>query len=292
MILSEDQILTFLSDGVLVVENALSAVELNECINGLNATLARHHVDVNNLETSGQFLRQLSSTNGSGGVLDIAYYDDWKVHNISCNPNLFSMTKQLWKAAYSPSSPIDTDTSSVYLETRNQCKFHPYGDFDCENGYLYIDRIGYRLPSALAENLGECGVGNNKGNGKKRKSVSIQRSLTPHLDCCPETFFSTEGKKKWRPIQCFVSLVDTTEPNQGGFEAAKGFHLHFAEWAKHRPPSTYLKKGKSNQYDVVEVPAVCVGEYTHIRPKEDAVVMKMIEHISVKAGAAVFWDER
>ena len=35
-----------------------------------------------------------------------------------------------------------------------------------------------------------------------------------------------------------------------------------------------------------------MGEYTHIRPKEDVDIMKRIKHIPVKAGSAVFWDNR
>jgi hypothetical protein len=212
MTLSEDQISTFLNDGVLVVENVLSSLELNDCINGLNETLAQHHVDVNDLESSGRFLRSLSSTNGSGGVLDIAYYDDWKIRNISTNPSLLAITQQLWKAAYLPIQPNENQcTAEKYW------KFHPYGNFDCDKGYLYIDRIGYRLPTELAEKLGASDsmeAGDNKSRAKKRKSVAIQRSLTPHLDCCPETFFSTHGKKKWRPMLHFISGYNRTKPRR------------------------------------------------------------------------------
>ena len=38
--------------------------------------------------------------------------------------------------------------------------------------------------------------------------------------------------------------------------------------------------------------SLCVGEYTHIRPKEDAEVMKQVKHIPVAAGSVVFWDNR
>lgn len=40
------------------------------------------------------------------------------------------------------------------------------------------------------------------------------------------------------------------------------------------------------------VKAPCIGEYTHIRPKEDEDIMKQIQHISVPQGSVVFWDTR
>jgi hypothetical protein len=139
---------------------------------------------------------------------------------------------------------------------------------------MYIDRIGYRISTAMAERLGSS-------TGKEsKKAKPIQRSLTPHLDCCPDNFFS-QTASKWRPIQCFVSLTDNLEPNTGGFEAALGFHKTFHKWIR---PSSAGKK--------VSFPAPCIGEYTHIRPKEDGDVMALIQHIPVRAGSAVFWDNR
>ena len=41
-----------------------------------------------------------------------------------------------------------------------------------------------------------------------------------------------------------------------------------------------------------EPPSLCVGEYTHIRPREDEKAMQRVKHIPVKAGSAVFWDNR
>jgi hypothetical protein len=42
----------------------------------------------------------------------------------------------------------------------------------------------------------------------------------------------------------------------------------------------------------VSFSAPCVGEYTHMRPKEDRDIMDRIEHIPVRTGSAVFWDNR
>ncbi len=198
----------------------------------------------------------------------------------------------------------------------NYYKYHPYGQFDLSKGYIYIDRIGYRLPTKLAQEVGEAEERKRQQKSQeesasmnanvktattkskkasKRKNVTIQRSLTPHLDCCPDTYYSTSGKSKWRPIQCFVSLTDNLEPNTGGFEAAPGFHRSFHQWINERKnaPSRIVKRDKkSGAKSFINVPAPCIGEYTHIRPKEDENVMKLVQHIPVRAGSVVFWDNR
>jgi hypothetical protein len=263
-LLSPEQIATFLRDGVLVVEHMLSEDELITAQQGLADTLAAHGVDCEDLTTTGQALGHLSSTHGSGGVLDL-FYDQWKLE-VATHPNLFHCTTQLWKEAYCHKGEGLDDLPDPLF------KWHPNGAFDPNRGYAYVDRIGYRIPTSLAQTLGH------------KKNKPLQRSLTPHLDCCPETYLDTSIKSsKWRPIQCFVSLTENMEPSTGGFEAAKGFHLEFANW--NRPP-TVRANGLST------IPAPCFGEYTHIRPKEDADVFQRIQHIAVPAGSAVFWDNR
>ncbi|GAX24710.1 hypothetical protein FisN_4Hh268 [Fistulifera solaris] len=269
-VLSEEQIATFLNQGILVVPNVLSQEEVTEALSGLYETLASHGVEAHNLEETGKHLQQLSSTGGSGGVLDL-FYAEWKF-KISTNSKLFHLTSQLWKAAY-----CYQGETKEQLHTE-QFKWHPYGAFNPTQGYAYIDRVGYRIPTRLAERLGTI--------SKKNKHIPIQRSLTPHLDCCPENPFPMNSK--WRPIQCFVSLTDNTEPNTGGFEAAPGFHREFATWAAHRPPTLVTRKGG----ETLALPAPCVGEYTHIRPREDAAVLQRVQHIPVTAGSAVLWDNR
>jgi hypothetical protein len=251
--LTKQQIGTYLDDGVLVVENVLSSEGLQLARDGLQETLRRYGVRIEEDPTSAKHLVALSSTNGSGGVLDL-FYEPWKF-KVSLHPKLFAITSQLWEAAYlvHPIGPIP----------------RPHGSFDVTKGYMYLDRIGYRLPTVLARTAGS----------QKRP---IQRSLTPHLDCCPETFYDVGKAAKWRPIQCFVSLSDTLLPDHGGFEAVKGFHREFHTWKHQR--GVY-----SNN---VDNPPSCIGEYTHIRPKEDKAIMDRVEHIPVSAGSAVFWDQR
>ena len=289
--LNQSQVEKYLEDGVLVVDNVLSEGELEEAKKGLTESLRLRGVesfDVNDAESALAF-QKLSSTNGSGGVLDI-FHDDWKLQLIATHPRLFSITQQLWKAAHGCGG-----NTKESLPDNQRFQWHPYGEVDFESkGYCYIDRIGYRLPTELAQEWGDRIHKRNTNTDsatvtskKKRKLRSIQRSLTPHLDCCPDTMY--ENTNKWRPIQCFVSLTDNLQANTGGFEAVLGgFHRNFDEWARNRNIESSSDTSKS----AAGPPAPCLGEYTHIRPKEDMEVMKRVCHIPVKARSAVFWDNR
>jgi hypothetical protein len=302
-ILTPSQIETYLQDGVLVVDTIFTKDEIEAAIHGLHHTLSHEYsIDVNNLLETGYHLTSLSSTNGSGGVLDV-FYSDFKLA-VGSNKRLFQATTELWKAAYhhdketlSASTPNDDD----------YYKYHPYGPFDCNKGYMYIDRIGYRLPSQLSidiatrmeqqqlrilhTTLPKSSSSSSYGHMKsKKRKGGIQRCLTPHLDCCPDTFYTAERKSKWRPIQCFVSLTDNLEPNTGGFEAALGFHRLFDTWAKHR--DTTSNSNSTSSITNRHHHHLCVGEYTHIRPKEDEEVMKAVQHVPVRKGSVVFFDNR
>lgn len=259
-----------------MVDNILTAAEVEAANEGLAQTLAEHGVDTRDLSSTGHALEALSSTNGSGGVLDL-FYPEWKMQ-VASNPRLFNATCQLWEAAY-----CHNGETLEELDDTSRWKWHPYGPFDCKQGYMYIDRIGYRIPTELSKQLGA------RHSSSRKKQKPIQRSLTPHLDCCPDDFFSATASK-WRPIQCFVSLTDNLEPNTGGFEAAPGFHIEFHNW--NRPNSTFVKKTCDGGRQEHSVPAPCIGEYTHIRPKEDSEILERIQHVPVRGGSAVFWENR
>ena len=152
----------------------------------------------------------------------------------------------------------------------------------------YIDRIGFRIPTDLATRIGNEVTkqsANENTSKKSSRSRPIQRSLTPHFDCCPETYDDATNKSKWRPIQCFVSLTENLHPNTGGFEAVPGFHREFREWTKNG-------RRHIDEDDRQDHPRPCVGEYTHINPTHDRKILDRIQHIPVKAGCAVFWDNR
>ena len=98
--LSQEQIGEYLKNGVLVVDDMLNELELKEAKNGMIQSLKKRGVnsfDVKDEESARAF-EKLSSTNGSGGVLDI-FFDPWKL-KIATHPKLFAATQQLWKAVY------------------------------------------------------------------------------------------------------------------------------------------------------------------------------------------------
>lgn len=105
------------------------------------------------------------------------------------------------------------------------------------------------------------------------------------MDCCPASFFEPlQGGKlvsKWRPLQCFIALTDTNEPEQGGFEAAKGFHNKFEAWAA----ESSIREGGTGH-------AACVGEFTPIRPREDSDILASFAHVPCCAGDLVVWDNK
>lgn len=298
--LTQEQIETFQNDGIIVIPNILTPQQIQTSLEKLQKTLLQYGVDTNDLQATGHNLVQLSSTNGSGGVLDL-FYPGFRL-DIATNESLFQATCELWEASFhhkknecdsngsGEGGNDDHESGNDNMKNNDEeWMYHPFGDFDCDKGYAYIDRIGYRLPTTMSEQIGQSIQQQQIEQGlkvkKKKKSRSaIQRSLTPHLDCCPDTIHSIEQKSKWRPIQCFVSLTDNLQPNTGGFEAVRGgFHKEFNSWASTRP-NTIMKN--------TEISPPCIGEYTHMRPKEDAEVFSRVEHIPVTAGSAVLWDNR
>lgn len=290
---------------------------------------------------------------------------------IATNEALFRMTCQLWKEAYCHSGEtledlrgdVDTDAAvdsgggdgdvlNGIREVDESFKWHPYGAFDCDKGYMvgvrlsmygvplhfrisisvlisnnsaggciatsqyyasqqqYIDRIGFRIPTQLAESIGKDLARNkdvtiksappkaDKATLPERKRTSkpraIQRSLTPHFDCCPENYHDASSKNKWRPIQCFVSLTDNLQPNTGGFEAAPGFHREFWSWAENGrrldinatvAGGVNDEKALRRSQDQTCHPRPCVGEYTHLSPSHDRELLRRVQHIPVKAGS-------
>lgn len=93
-ILTGEQVKTFQKDGILVVDNILTDYEVRVATEGLRQTLLRFNVDTNNLTETAHHLRDLSSTGGSGGVLDL-FYPPFKM-DIACNEKLFGATSELW----------------------------------------------------------------------------------------------------------------------------------------------------------------------------------------------------
>lgn len=219
--------------------------------------------DIDRLEETAGGLRHLSSTGGSGGVLDL-YYPKWKL-KLAENPKFFDAISQLWKATYASYNPKEEDQQ----EQQQHLYAHPFeAPFDAKKGYFYLDRIGFRVPDIISA---------QHAKGKRH----LQRSLTPHLDCCPSALYNSDKKvPRWRPIQSFIALTDNWQDETGGFECVRGFHRDFSQWAKTRGPC------------INGLPPACVGDFTPIRPIEDADVIARFESIHYGAGAVIAFDWR
>lgn len=249
----------FKDKGVVVIPSVLSVEEIAASLQQLKEYLNSRGCNEDDLLGTAGSLAKLSSTNGAGGILDV-FYESWKI-SLNEHPVVVSSVQSLWKHTYACKE--DSDSESQFR--------HPYGSFDPSEGYMYIDRICYRVPSAISASFGPS----------KRKQ--LQRSLTPHLDCCPHDMY---GKgSKWRPIQAFLCLTDTLLPDQGGFEACPGHHINFDQWAHRRAPSAGYGSGNGGGDSLPP----CVGDFTPIRPIEDKDVLQNFRHIPCKAGDLVCW---
>jgi len=145
----------------------------------------------------------------------------------------------------------------------------------------HIDRIGYRLPDFANTRLRNNEGSTSCSNHKKHK---LQRSLTPHLDCCPSDM---QNKIRWRPIQCMLALTSTLQKEEGGFECVKGFHRIFKKYY-----ASHTLNRNSNMFTEEGHPCVCKGNFCPIRPSHDQDILSRFSHIAIPAGSAVFWDQR
>ncbi|CAI5709780.1 unnamed protein product [Hyaloperonospora brassicae] len=249
-LLTDDQIQQFVEQGVLVVPDVLTPDQVAEARQGLHSELAKYGVDHENLQETGANLKKLSSTGGAGGILDL-FYPSWRL-KVAEHEQVFAAMTDLWQATYAQNHPDFQ---------------HPFGPFDGKRGYMYINRVCYRVPDDVSIKFAAK-------DGNKKKARPMQRSLTPHWDCCPSNMYDS-GKRvpRWRPIQCITVLTDNTEPNTGGFEAVPGFHKEFAAYAAIRQQ-------------------VCLGDFSPLRMQEDRAVIDRYRHISCRAGSVIFFDWR
>merc|ERR1711871_1613083 len=243
----------FLEDGVVVIPNVLDAETIHKARASFHASLKDNYdVDVSDLRNSCTALSKLSTTGGAGDILDI-FYDDWKL-SLNQHPNIVLCLQTLWRVTYARCHGIWGT---------------PFGPFDASRGYMYIDRCCFRVPNSIID---------SQNTLDRRKK--LQRSLTPHLDCCPHSIFEASDKQipKWRPIQAFIALTDTLNKNEGGFEACRGLHAEFDSWnADRRWSMSIVESDKS-------LPPPCISEFTPIRPKEDNNILRKLDHVPCRAG--------
>ena len=245
----------FKENGYVIIPNILSLSQIEKALCDFDTTLLHYGVDVkNDLKRTAFNARELSSTHGAGGILDL-FYPKWKIDLSLNNPFYCAAYQCLFQGTY-----------GRHRSSRSQLWSHPYEIIE-NRPLAHIDRIGCRFPDSIVD------------SGDTRRS--FQRGLAPHMDCCPKDIYGGGNKEfpRWRPIQCLLSLTSTTEKNEGGFECVPGFHHEFTEYYENR-----LGKKQINESDIV-----CVGDFT---PMRDPDVLSRFKHIPIPAGAALFWDQR
>ncbi|EQC39641.1 hypothetical protein SDRG_03072 [Saprolegnia diclina VS20] len=257
--LSLTQIEQFLDTGVLVVDDVLTPSEVASARASLHDELKNYGVDHNDLPATAANLKLLSSTGGAGGILDL-FYPSWRLA-VAEHPHVFKAMSELWAATYA-SGELDLFR-------------HPFGEFNATEGYIYVNRVCYRVPDAVS-------AGAVDGVSKRKGKKQLQRSLTPHVDCCPTNMYAT-GKEfpRWRPIQCITALTDNLDASTGGFEAVRGFHKEFAGY--------FASAGHAS---ADARPPVCLGDFSPLRMQEDRDVISRYEHIPCRAGSVIFFDWR
>ncbi|OQR95102.1 phytanoyl- dioxygenase superfamily protein [Achlya hypogyna] len=257
--LSAEQVGEFLDTGVVVVDNVLSTSEIAAAREALHDELRASGVDHDNLAATAPNLKKLSSTGGAGGILDL-FYPSWRL-SVAEHPRVFQAISELWAASYA------TGTNELFQ--------HPFGPLNPSEGYIYINRVCYRIPDAIS-------ASSHEGSSRKNSKKQLQRSLTPHVDCCPTNLYET-GKEfpRWRPIQCITVLTDNLEPSTGGFEAVRGFHKEFA---------SYFAKASDADLDARK--PVCLGDFSPLRMQEDRDVISRFRHVPAPAGSVIMFDWR
>eukprot|EP01084_Bolivina_argentea_P028658 53230_1 len=300
--LTTEQINEFITNGVLVVPNVLTCNEINDSLDSLHKSLLKYEINTNNLIETAYNLNKLSTTGGAGGIIDL-FYEPFRL-NLATHPQIFNIITQLWSNTYGKYNNNKNNNNKnnnniiekinkliQFIDNNNESKSnselintlykHPFGSFDTHSGYVYMNRVCFRVSDTISNY-------HSKGLKKKRK---LQRCLAPHLDCCPHDIFGLNrnnlniaNMKRWRPIQIFVALTDNHCKNTGGFECVKGFHRKFNKYFKNK---TSVSKTDNDLKDTI-----CVGDFCRLLPKEDKDILCKYKHIEYDAGSLILFDWR
>lgn len=303
----------FLETGVCVIPAVLSEEEVAAALDSLHHSdnmLARSGFNSEDMVRTAESLSSLSATSGAGGILEV-YYEDWKLR-LAEHPRIVGSIQTLWHHTYCAYSRVCDIAScpetavagaaaagAASAAAEGAMHFsHSFGPFNCEQGYMYIDRICYRLPQNVIDSVSVSAAATveqaetNDSAGaaagmsrRKAKRRMLQRSLGPHLDCCPHRMYDASSMRKWRPIQAFVALSDSLNSDEGGFEACRGLHKRFEEWANERTARAAAVGGVGSE-------PPCVGQFTPVRPAEDRDIIDGFCAVPCRRGDLVCWDFR
>lgn len=131
--LTQEQIDTFKKEGVLVVFDILSSDEIQYARNNLHNQLKKYDIDHDRiLKADPEMLNKLQGPRIKSCTSNM-FYPKWKL-DIALHPKVWDVTRTLWKETFA----------------KNLVGFdHPFGRFNPNHGYAFIDRICYRLPDSI-----------------------------------------------------------------------------------------------------------------------------------------------
>lgn len=239
--LSKKQIETFKKDGLLVVEDVFSLEEIERIRENFHTHLDQSYGISHDKVLAGdpKTLEKLGGARIKSPISN-TFYPRWKLLDVNLDERLFKITSQIWAETFAIKAPGFE---------------HPLPKFNPDDGYLYIDRVCYRLPDYLREEGG----------------------LSPHLDRNPVDPYLLEtriGLPRWRPIQSFVSLTDQYGGACGGLRCVRGFHHEIDEYFKNLDE-------KSDG-----------GEFYRLHAAKHKLLYELCQPVDAPAGSFVLWDNR
>lgn len=272
--LSKEQIDEYYKNGVLVIENVLTEEEVNIARQGLHQQLLTFGIDHDKVLNGEQILKEDGRIKGSPSKI---FYGKWKI-DIQLHDKVYAYSKALMEETYfKNSAPCPFQGRLNEASADVQPFNHPFGK---ANDILpYIDRICWRLPDHIRPEGG----------------------LSMHLDRNPfdPYLYKSDGIKKWKPIQAFISLTDQFGSTSGGLRVVKGFHRRIDEYfSKTEPHSSgvakqHSKLGITKSFkETLSEPEYSGGEFYRMNSKTHAPLQKQLEPINAPKGSLVLWDNR
>ena len=141
---SEDQVNDFLNSVVFVVTKVFSNEELVRYRSALIRTLSQRGVDIACLVECAKATHALSSTNGSGGVLD-EFYEDWKMELAKSRSE---WRRRCWRRHTAM-------TAKTKEQAGGRSAWHLYRPFNPKEVFAYLNWIGFCVLAEVSEWLGE-----------------------------------------------------------------------------------------------------------------------------------------
>ncbi|EGG23964.1 hypothetical protein DFA_06102 [Cavenderia fasciculata] len=220
-------------------------------------------------------------SNGFGGMIN--FYHGTAMYRLRESPLLYDSFSQLYQHTYAiGDGRIPNDNLNVEPQDSDPwpCK---YGSFNPYHMYMFVNRCSFRIPTIGHETI------------QKPLDQLIQRGTGTHMDCNPYHLFSGEIRngetgqmqpsplRFWQPIQAFISLTDTINPDEGGFWCLPSFHTKCV---------SHFNSTKLQQPSWIDKPLLKRGNAFDMDESEYGSMIGQMKFIPIKRGDILFFDWR